>query len=214
MAEDPLRLRLDFHEESVVLHDYADGLTRVKLVTALDVARALAGGLDLTSGLLPPDALWWASTPAGTRVAVWRGPRVWTVRLRERPGAPPRRLQLPMPGLVFICLPARQAPYVFAATARPRSAEDQLYRTPAFNVFSTGRVCPGTHAFPADPARVPEEFFRAHFAATADTAGSRSRRHPDDIGRLWAELHRQPAYPLDDLVPHLSVADAMRVGEG
>jgi hypothetical protein len=214
VVEDPLRLRLDFHEESVVLHDYADGLTRVKLVAAVDVARALAGGLDLTSGLLPPEALWWASTPAGTRVAVWRAPRIWTVYLRERHDAPPRRLRLPMPGLVFVCLLGRQAPFVFAAPARPRSPDDPLFRCPAFNVFDSGRVCPGTHAFPADPARVPEDFFTSLFSVTADTARGKSQRYPDDIGRLWAELHGQPAYPVADLVPHVRVADAMRLGEG
>lgn len=195
------------------MHDYADVITRVKLVSALDLARALAGGLDLTSGILPAETLWWASTRAGVRVAVWREPRVWTVRLRERPGTPSRRLRLPMPGLVFVCLPARQPPYVFAAKARPRSVDDQLYRCPAFNVFGSGRVCPGTHVFPADPDRVPEEFFRSHFAATADTGSGKSQRYPDDIGRLWAELNRQPSYPLEDLVPHLRVGDAMRLGE-
>jgi len=82
---DPLQLRLDFHQESVVLHDYAEGRTTVRLVSALDVAHALASELDLTTGLLPRDALWWARTSTGTRVAVWREPAVWTVRLRERP---------------------------------------------------------------------------------------------------------------------------------
>ena len=52
---------------------------------------------------------------SGIRVAVWREPRVWTVRLRERYDAKPRRMRLPMPGFVFVCLPGRQAPYVFAA---------------------------------------------------------------------------------------------------
>jgi hypothetical protein len=209
--EDPLRLRLDFHEESVLLHDYARGVVRTRLVSALDVAHALARELDLDTGVLPREALWWAKTAVGTRVAVWREPRVWTVRLRERVDAPPRRLRLPMPGLVFVCLPARQAPYVFAAPARPRTLEDQLYRCPTYNVFASGRVCPGSHTFPADPARVPEAFFECHFSATVDTARERSRRYADDIGRLWAELDGQRAYPLDDLVPHVRVAEAMKV---
>src|SRR6266487_3527733 len=101
LEEDPLRLRLEFHEESVVLHDYAGGLVRTKLVSVLDVAHALARELDLTTGLLPPDALCWAKTAGGERVAVWREPRVWTVRLRERYDSAPRRLRLPMPSLVF-----------------------------------------------------------------------------------------------------------------
>lgn len=209
---DPLRLRLDFHGESVVLHDYGGGVVRTKLVSALDVAHALARELDLDTGLLPPEVLWWSRTSGGERVAVWREPRVWTVRLRERYDAPPRRLRLPLPGLVFVCLPARQAPYVFAAQARPKTPDDQLYHAPAYNVFSSGRVCTGSHAFPSDPARVPEEFFRSYFSATGDTARGKSRRHPDDVGALWAELDGQRTFPLEDLVPALRVADALRIG--
>lgn len=213
MEDDPLVLRLDFHAESVILHDYAGAVTRTRLVSVLDVAHALARELDLSTGLLPAQALWWTRTATGTRVAVWREPRVWTVRLRERFDALPRRLRLPMPGLVFLCLAGRQAPYVFAAQTRPRSVEEQLYHCPTFNVFPSGRVCPGTHLFPADPARVPEEFFRSAFSATADTGGGKSRRHPEDIGQWWAELASMSAYPVDDLVPHLRVADALRIGE-
>jgi hypothetical protein len=212
VEEDPLHLRLDFHGESVVVHDYAGGVAKTKLVSALDVAHALASELDLTTGLLPPDVLWWAKTSAGERTAVWREPRVWTVRLRERYDAKPRHLRLAMPGLVFVCLPAGQAPYVFAARARPRAVDDQLYHCPAYNVFPSGRVCPGSHAFPADPGRVPEEFFKSYFSATGDTARGKSRRYPEDIGRLWNELDGVAAYPLDDLVPQLRVADALRIG--
>jgi len=61
-----------------------------------------------------------------------------------------------MPGLVFIAMPGRQAPYVFASKTRPRSPDDQLFHCPAYNVFDSGRGCPGTHVFPSDPARVPE----------------------------------------------------------
>jgi Prokaryotic E2 family D len=118
-----------------------------------------------------------------------------------------------MPGLIFVCMPARQAPYVFAARERPRSPDGQLYHTPTYNVFTSGRVCPGTHAFPADSAKVPEEFFHSYFSATGDTAREKSQRYPDDIGRLWDELDGQSTYPVDDLVPQLRVADAFRVGE-
>lgn len=211
IEEDPLRLRLDFHEESVVLHEHSGGVVTTRLVSVLDVAHALARELDLTSGVLPPDALWWSKTAGGIRVAVWREPRVWTVRLRERYDTKPRRLRLPLPGLVFVCLPARQAPYVFAAGARPRSVEDQLYHCPAYNVFQSGRVCTGSHGFPADPAKVPEEFFRSFFSVTGDTATGKSQRFPDDIGELWNELNGGTAYPVEDLVPQLRVADALRL---
>lgn len=213
IEEDPLRVRLDFHGESVVLHDYDKGVVRTKLVSALDVAHALARELDLDTGLLPLNALWWAKTATGVRVAIWREPKVWTVRLRERYDVKPCRLRLPMPGLVFVCLPGRQAPYVFAAKERPRLLDDQLYHCPTYNVFASGRVCTGSHLFPADPATVPEAFFESYFSVTADTARGKSHRHAEDIGQLWAELKSHGTYPADDLVPQMAVADAVRIGE-
>jgi len=211
---DPLQLRLDFHRESTIRYDYAGGRVKVALVSALDVAHALASELDLTTGILPSDTLWLAKTGTGTRLALWVPPQVHTVRLRERYDAPPRRLRLPFPGLVFLTLPDGQAPYVFATPARPASTADTLFHAPAFNVFDSGRVCAGTHRFPTDPAKVSASFFASYFSAALDTARHKSRRHPEDIGQLWAELHaaKATAYPVEDLVPHLAVADAMRIG--
>ncbi len=213
MEEDPLRLRLDFHDESVILHDYgARGVATTRLVSALDVAHALASELDLTTGLLPSDALWLVKRASGTWLALWQAPGVRTVRLKTSLDAPPRRYRLPLPGLVFLCPPAGQAPYVFAAKARPRRPEDELCHAPFYNVFASGRVCVGTHPFPRDPARVPHAFFESFFSAAMDTAWGKSRRHPDDIGRLWDELDKGREFPLDDLVAQLAVGDAMRLG--
>jgi PRTRC genetic system protein B len=213
VEDDPLRLRLDFHDESVILHDYSDrsGVT-TRLVAALDVAHALASELDLTTGLLPPDTLWVVKRASGAWVALWEPPRVRTVRLRTSLEAPARRYRLPCPGLVFLCPPAGQAPYVFAARDRPRREADALYHAPFYNVFASGRVCVGTHPFPHDPARVPHAFFASYFSAAIDTARDKSRRHPDDIGLLWAEVDKARAFPLDDLVPQLTVGDALRLG--
>lgn len=195
------------------MHEYGKAGVKARLVSAVDVAHALARELDLTTGLLPRDALWWAKTARGVRVAVWREPRVWTVRLRHQYDAPPKRLRLPMPGLVFVCPPAGQAPYVFAAKARPRSPDDQLYQCPTYNVFPTGGVCTGSHVFPGDPARVPDAFFESHFSATGGTGSGKSRQYPEDVGLLWEELRGRREYPLADLVEHLRVADALRIGE-
>ena len=213
LEEDPLRIRLDFHDESVVMHDFAESIARTRLVSALDVAHALASELDLDTGLLPREALWWARTAAGIRIAVWREPKVWTVRLRERYDSKHRRLRLPMPGLVFVCMQGRQPPYVFAAKARPSTQSDAVYRCPTFNVFDSGRVCTGSHEFPADSSSVPEAFFESYFSAVESTGRGRSRRHPDDVGQLWNELRGQASFPLDDLVPHGTVAEVMRIGQ-
>jgi PRTRC genetic system protein B len=208
---DPLQLRFDFHKESVLLTDYSkSGSTRTKLVSALDVAHALASELDLSSGVLPPDCLWFSKTAGGSRVAIWCPAQVWHVSVKLDIDDF-RKLKLPMPGLVFICQQGWQSPFVFAARKRPTDNHDQLYHCPTFNVFSDGRVCPGTHKFPADPSKVPADFFRSNFSLAGNTR-NRSQKHPEDLAALWNELHNQSDYPLDDLVPALQVIDAMRVG--
>jgi len=67
--------------------------------------------------------------------------------------------------------------------------------------------------FRVDPAKVPEAFFESHFSVTPDTGRGKSQRHPEDVVQLWAELSGEAAYPLDDLVPQLQVADALKIGE-
>jgi hypothetical protein len=47
--------------------------------------------------------------------------------------------------------------------------------------------------------------------ADGDSRG-RSRGHPHDLLALWNEPHGQVAFPLDDLVPAMRVADAFRIG--
>ena len=119
----------------------------MRTVSADEIANVFTQHLGFSSGLLPQDALWWNQGETGQVVALWRPPQVWPVALQREAFKPPARLRLPMPGLVFVCSPAR-APWVFAALERPTDAEQQLYRMPAFNVFSDGRVCPGSHKFP------------------------------------------------------------------
>jgi hypothetical protein len=60
---------------------------------------------------------------------------------------------------------------------------------------------------------VPGAFFESHFSVTGDTKAGKSRRHPDDVGKLWRELDGRERYPLDDLVAQFTVADAMNLGE-
>jgi hypothetical protein len=112
-----------------------------------------------------------------------------------------------MPGLLFICSPARP-PWVFAAKGRPTGEKDELFRAPAFNVFAGGRVCPGSHKFPQEMEKIPESFFQSYFSMTGDLH-NRSRKYPDRLMDLWEELNDQPEYPLDDLVFQCTVADAM-----
>ena len=216
LEEDPLLLRLDFHGEAVYVYDYGEPRSgeavavRTKMVGALDVAHALARQLAVCSPVLPANTLWWGNQATGPRVAIWRDPQVWQVKVVDQWGRNPKRMKIPLPGLVFLCLAGKQAPYTFAAPRRPVRLDDQLYHCPALNVFDNGRICTGSHDFPDDPARVPDEFFRSFFSAN-HTAGQKSKKYPEDILRMWQEVSGKSAYPIDDLIPQLTLGDTMKI---
>ena len=192
-------MRLDFYHEAVVMHLVDKGIITTRMVSARDVALALLREVPLASGILPQGALWWGQGKNGVLVALWRPPRIWPVALQTEAFQPPRRLKLPLPGLIFICQAGRP-PLVYAAKRRPASVEDTTYHAPLFNVFRDGRTCPGTHKYPQYIGEIPESFFRSFFTPTADHAG-RSKRYPDSLLKLWEELDGKKRYPLGDLVP-------------
>ena len=209
---DNLKLQLEVYGETILLRGFENGTAWVRTVSADEIANVFTQHLGFSSGLLPRDAIWWNQGETGHVVALWRPPQVWSVALQREAFRPPTRLRLPMPGLVFVCSPGR-APWVYAALERPTDAEQQLFRAPAFNVFRDGRVCPGSHRFPEEVDLIPEGFFQSFFSLTGDTR-NRSNKHPDNLIALWEEIDGETEYPMEDLVPQCTVAQAMAVSEG
>ena len=212
MPRDHLQMQMEIYRETILLRRFENDSTWVRTVSADEIANSLTRHLGFSSGLLPQDALWWNQGETGQVVALWRPPQVWSVALQREAFKPPARLRLPMPGLVFVCSPAR-APWVYAATSRPTDTEQQLFRAPAFNVFGDGRVCPGSHRFPEEVGLIPESFFQSYFSLTGDTR-NRSKKHPDNLQALWEEIDGKNEYPMEDLVPQCTLAHAMAVSEG
>ncbi len=209
---DHLQIQMEVYRETILLRGFEGDTNWVRTVSADEIANAFTRHLGSSSGLLPRNVLWWSQGGTGRTVALWRPQQVWSVALQREAFKPPARLRLPMPGLVFVCSPGR-APWVYAALERPTDPGQQLFRTPAFNVFSDGRVCPGSHRFPEDAGLVPESFFQSFFSLTGDT-GNRSKKHPENLQALWEELDGKDEYPVEDLVPQCTVAHAMAVSEG
>jgi PRTRC genetic system protein B len=205
---DKLVLRLDFHEQSLVLTEFGDRESAVRLVSPRDMAFALAKELAYGTDILPEKTLWWQNTSAGEVIALWEPPQVWKVALAKQIQEPPRRLKLPMPGLIFLCRPGL-TPWVYAAKKRPKSKTDTVYKAPLCNVFENGKVCAGNHQFPVEIAQIPSSFFMSFFTASADIS-NRSVKHPTNIVKLWEELDGKADFPLDDLVPHGKVNDLIR----
>ncbi|MDP2659925.1 MAG: hypothetical protein Q8R28_04265 [Dehalococcoidia bacterium] len=207
---DPLRLRLDFHHEAITMTSYDGDVVENRLVSALDVAHALASELAFGSGLLPEGALWWANTPAGAMTAVYAAPQVRRVALQVGIDKPPVRYQIPMPPLVFLCIPGRP-PWVWATKKRPADLGEPVYKAPLANVYADGRTCPGSHIYPTDVRETVSSFFLSFFSAGADLQG-RSKRFPESVVQLWEALDgKEKTYPLDDLVECGTIEDVMNL---
>lgn len=207
LPPDPPLATITIHTESIMLRTHGVA-SSVRMVSAHDLARALTSEMTLHSGLMPREALWWSSTSRGTCVAMFQEARVWKVALQLSLKDPAERFSLPMPPLVFIHTPAG-APYVFAVKRRPRSDSDEVYHTPTFNVFESGRVCAGSHKFPDDPEQTAGHFFTSFFSQEGG-AHARSQQHPRVID-LWKDLDGKDRYPLPDLVRAGTVKGAMEL---
>ncbi|MFA5079935.1 MAG: hypothetical protein WC541_10690 [Dehalococcoidia bacterium] len=209
IGKDHLMMRLDFYGEAIVLQDFDKNGGRFRMVSAHDLANAMANQLSFSSGILPENALWWANTRGGPVVALWVEPGIRKLALQTSVQGPPERYDVPLPGLIFVCRPGR-SPAVYAAAKRPAGPKEKIYKSPVANVYDDGRSCGGSHRYSENVGQIPGEFFKSFFTRDA-TLDGRSKRYPDDITLMWKELHKKKAqeYPLNDLVYHGIAADLM-----
>lgn len=203
-----LAIRLDIFTDTIMMHTFGEEANSYKMVSAADVASALTKELSFTTGLLPPNTLWWTNTAEGPVTAVWVPPGIRRVALQNS-DMKARRFSIPLPGLIFLCSPGKP-PYVYAAKKRPTGPMEKVYKAPLANVYNDGRTCPGNHKYPHNVAEIPNNFFISFFSEGANLQG-RSKKYPKNIAKLWEELDGQAVYPLDDLEEHGQVEDLMRL---
>ena len=108
LPRDTLQVQLEVYGETALLRGFEADRNWVRTVSADEIANVFIRHLGFSSGLLPDNALWWNQGETGQMVALWRPPQVWPVALQREAFQPPARLRLPMPGLVFVCSPARR----------------------------------------------------------------------------------------------------------
>ena len=206
---DPLRLRLDFHHQATVMTVFENDKVETKLVSAMDVAHALASELSFCSGLLPKGTLWWKNTKAGPVTAIYVPPCIRKVALQQDIKVPPRRFTIPLPGFIFLCRPGRE-PSVFAVKKEPSGETDKVYKSPLCNIFANGRSCPGSHKYPTNVGETVQSFFVSFFSPAGEMHG-RSKKFPKSIIQLWEFLDGKKKFPKDDLVDYCQVKDLMEM---
>lgn len=204
---DPLRLRLDFHHQAVSLTIFEGEAVTTKLVSALDVATALASDLSFGTGLLPPGTLWWQNARGGPTYALYVEPKVRKVALLVKANEPPRRFTIPLPGFVFLCSPG-QPPWVFAVKKKPTKETDIVYKAPLCNIHENGRSCSGSHRYPERVADIVQSFFMSFFTREADRH-NRSEMFARDVVDLWEYLANKKTFPMKDMVRHGTIQDLM-----
>lgn len=197
---DQLWARIDFYHQVTNLTFYEEGKVTTRIVDAMDIAHALAAELTYGTGLLPENTLWWNNGKHGPVYGLYEPPAMRILSLEYDIGKEPRRFNIPLPGLIFICQPG-QAPYVYAVKSRPTKATGMVYRAPLCNMFHDGRSCGGSNLYPERVTEIPRQFLASFFTATAELSG-RSKKHPKNIITLWKEIEGKTEYPLDDLVEH------------
>jgi hypothetical protein len=201
--------RMDFYGDFIALYKCRNGqITEYYPAIDPDEAAAAIGNVNLTSGLLPRECLFWGKLEGTDRIGIYIPPQVWPVVVRDEPlptsthpAAAGQAWRVPLPGLIFV---GHSYDYsLWAVTERPAVESAPLYLAPCPNVSLKG-VCRGNAPFPkAAPATIwqaVEVFFGSKF--NQDLANGKSRSHPGNILDQWRALNQAGAetYPLEDLV--------------
>lgn len=195
---------LTVYNHAVMLRKEGDGGYTEYPVDPAMIAEALAAKATLSTGLLTPNTLWVGETGLDRAVIEYRPAQVTGLWL-EGSDVP---LRIPLPPLVMVRRTRSfQNPQyeLYAMLERPQSDEVLLYLAPLPHV--DGGVCWGTVERPSESAlrqnSLVEDwrnFLGSRFGNHSVT--NKSKRHPDDLRKLYFEIEGQPEYPLDDLIPY------------
>lgn len=201
--DDVPRVTITLTDESVYLtrHDRTGAPAATYPVTAASVANAF-NLFGASTGLLPPNTLFWQSRSGQLRIGVWIEPGVRTLSIRRK------RLEqwrVPLPGFVFVGNARQYA--VFAAAGRPTQASDRVYHCPLPNVYLDGHICAGDVPFPrCTPETMSQAvalFFESEF--NHDLAGQ-------GMIELLKSLRGKGEFPIDRLRPAGTMSEIMTEG--
>lgn len=204
IPDDTLMIRIDVFSESIVLTDFCTAMVKTKMVSAHDIATSFVKELTFNSGFLPENTLWWKTTKFGPVHAVYVNPQIRTISLIKSELKKPQRYLIPLPPLIFLCIPCR-SPWVYAVKERPQSENDVVYKAPFYNVYSTGYTCGGSNRYPSDPQGIIEMFLNSFFSPHLASDGR--VESGITMEQLWKKLRKKPSFPLDELVKHGTIKD-------
>ncbi|MDD5354700.1 MAG: hypothetical protein PHF95_05885 [bacterium] len=206
---DQLCLRLDFFHQAIQMTEFDEEITRTRMVSAYDIALALSNELNMGSGILPENTIWWKPSKGGAVYAVYVPPGIRRLAYQTNIKDPTKRYNVPMPPLIFLCSSGRE-PWVYAVKEWPKAESAEVYKAPLLNIFENGKTCPGSNKYPVDSQGIIREFFISFFTNAADVS-RRSKKYQKNVLELWKDLDKNGAknFPMDDLVYQGTVKDLL-----
>jgi hypothetical protein len=188
------RARLDLYDEAVVLTRYEGDDRRASFPVAVDDLVAAFSRVPVSSGLLPPNCLFWGWENGQTRMGIYVPGRRWRLQTVER------TFHIPLPPLVFLGAGVQYR--VYAVKRRPRAMPIELYHCPTPNVHPNGVICQGSAPFLACASDTIEQaltLFLEGSLFNSDLAAGKCRRFPDDVRKLWMQLDGAKRFPIGEL---------------
>ena len=176
------------------------------------LSKALGEKVVMRSGLLNPNIISVKEQGDTRTVVAYRPPQVTAIWLDgvDEP------YNMPMPGMLMqrTIRGGRPTNYsIWAVKRRPMDESDQLYHAPLPNIGSTGS-CWGTVQRPG-PDQIKDNDLSPDWAQFLGSrfgnhmTGNRSRKYDKDVRKLYGELVGQDRYPLDDLMPTMTIAEVI-----
>ena len=197
----PPRLRLDFYPTAVLLSRWEeDGRIIAHPVSVHDVVSACTN-IALSSGLLPPNTLFWKQQANRPAIGIYVPARRWQMQVDSAGGDEARTYHIPMPPLVFVG--SGNAYQIYAVKRRPRDGHEQLYHAPCPNVHQHGGICSGNTPFPVCSPQTIEAalgLFMENSLFNGDLGRGKSHHYPDDVRELWAKLEGKRRFPFSQLI--------------
>lgn len=192
--------RLDIYSESIVATLYnADKISTFEV--APETLVELFGKVGFSTGILPPNSLFYVKRSGCERVAIWFSERVITVKYEsENKGI--IESSIPLPRMLFVG--EKKSYGIFALPKEGVLGQDTpLFHSPFPNVKNNGQICFGNIEVPNASIETMIIASQLFFSTTfnGDLASGKSVKYPQNVIDLWGFINGKKKFPYRDLVP-------------
>jgi PRTRC genetic system protein B len=210
---------LIFYDGQYLLHYMEDGQERYKLLTGAAL-RAAFSGQAVDSGWLPQGIVRWGEGTHGVYAVKWITPGLYSLAIEVAAGEEgklkTKRIEVPLPGLVFIGMGTSY--YLFALKGDKLDPKAHVFKAPLSNVYTSSLICWGENKPPAASAESMAAAWELFIGSPFNDhlANGKSVAHPEDIGQQLMQIAHQKAkkYPEKDLVPYTYLYSKSGHGDG